>query len=194
MQASCVFTPTFFLIHSALSSMCIPYHTFICHLIKLFLFYLLSSHFTAIFLNSFQLVSVCLILKKTRNEQSIPDAGSPGFYRIELLLHCSGIWCLCLNWSLLWPYCAPHSYNLLFPGSKKWLDILFLDFSIVLNGCFCGDYLSLYLSLHFSKLNLNLFPIHISKLFLSPVISLPTQTFTLPLSLRLLVGNVLVWK
>lgn len=189
MQASCVFTPTFFLIHSALSSMCIPYHTFICHLIKLFLFYLLlSSHFTAIFLNSFQLVSVCLILKKTEMNRAFQMLVP------ELLLHCSGIWCLCLNWPLLWPYCAPHSYNLLFPGSKKWRDILFLDFSIVLNGCFCGDYLSLYLSLHFSKLNLNLFPIHISKLFLSPVISLPTQTFTLPLSLRLLVGNVLVWK
>lgn len=179
---------------SSSSSLCIPCHTIICHLIQLFVILSSPLPFYCYFFEFLPACQCVLATETTRPEQSALDAASPGFYRMEVLLHCSGLWCLCLNWPLLLPFGIHLSYQLLFPGSKKWLDTLLLDFPISLKGCFCGDNLSFHHSSRFSELNLNLFPLHISKLLLSPVISLPTQTFTLPLSLRFLVGKVLVWK
>lgn len=59
---------------SSSSSLCIPCLTFISHLIQLLViwFYLLLlSHFIAIFFNSFQLVSVCLLLKKPEPSRAL---------------------------------------------------------------------------------------------------------------------------
>lgn len=144
--------------------------------------------------NSFQLVIVCLILKQPEQSRALWLLLPQGFIEWSCCFTAQG------SDAFVWTgLCCCHlvftfHINCSFQEVKKWLATLLLDFSISLKGRFCGDYLPLYLSSCFSELNLNLFPLHISKLLLSPVISLPTQTFTLPLSLRFLVGKVLVWK